>query len=732
MENRFMDVSLLEAEDGLSVTYRSGLTVYEEGFTGGQYVSYGWNAAGYVPQIVTNPRVARLDHHVFPFPMAFLLEVQGQLLHSHFRWISFQKEETDRGLLATVHLEHTIFPIAVHVHTLLDGTPVLTRWLTVSNTSDSEPMAISKMEIMSGGLQITKRYRDQLRAGSSLYRAGYMSESSWGREGAFQWKALDGNCGLSISGRLGRERFRHPMFILENNATGECFVGQLGYSGGYRFAFELDQDAFDARLSFSAGVDGFSPIRVLACGEKTQTPQFHFGMLFGGLDACVNHMHRHIRRSVFPQSEAIFSPVRGGIGPEMDMSQASVLSQIDKSQALGLEIFALDASWYMGNGMEDDWPDYVGDWFQPESRYALGIAGIRTYCHDRGIKFGLWMEPERVGKRSRALAEARDMLLTDYQDQTRGRSFDSYADHAGSYRAESMDGGYIDISKPAGAQWVEARICALIDTFELDYLRLDCNFSPGHMRCYNRQGNYLEDCNYRYYENWYGIFERLRKKYPQVIFENCAAGGGRTDLGMVQHMSHTQVTDCFLAPRTFSIVNGMTMCLPPERLDHLVGGCSAHVLSELDFNLRLMLFTRPSVGMVNERRYTDNPLHMSRIRHAVDLFKTFVRPMHKAGSLLYHHTPEQHSYGVTGTGILEYTAEDKRCGMLGVFALSDPQERELCVRLRGVDLAKQYWVTLDNSGSSFSISGYAMCRQGIPVSLSGALTSELILFTEQV
>ena len=94
---------------------------------------------------------------------------------------------------------------------------------------------------------------------------------------------------------------------------------------------------------------------------------------------------------------------------------------------------------------------------------------------------------------------------------------------------------------------------------------------------------YVENGYWRYYEALYAIYERLRARFPDVIFENCAGGGGRTDIGMVRRFSHTWVTDWQIAPRSFTITNGMTMALPPEYVDRLIGGQSGHIDGRLRF-----------------------------------------------------------------------------------------------------------------------------------------------------
>ena len=112
-----------------------------------------------------------------------------------------------------------------------------------------------------------------------------------------------------------------------------------------------------------------------------------------------------------------------------------------------------------------------------------------------------------------------------------------------------------------------------------------------------REG-FVESSYWRYYEALYAVYERLRARYPDVIFENCAGGGGRSDLGLVSLFSHTWVTDWQIAPRAFSITNGMTMALPPEHVDRLIAGQNGHITGRRGLSARLLLFVRPTLRYI--------------------------------------------------------------------------------------------------------------------------------------
>ncbi|MFH1569586.1 MAG: hypothetical protein ABIL09_16435, partial [Gemmatimonadota bacterium] len=311
-----------------TITYRSGLAAYEESLVKGRYVGRGWNGAGYV-----NFYDGRLDPLQHPTPQAFWLEIDGQLLASDWEWVGFEEAMDERTcpaapppwpVHAVVTLRHAVRPVTVKVHTGLDGTAVMARWLEVTNTG-AAPAAVAAACPWSGVLQKVSRWRLHLPEGDTpLYSLGYMANTHWGNEGDFQWHDLPA-AAYRVDGRYRRDRHRHPLFVLRNNATGEHFVGQLAWSGGYSFEFDLDADLGTtdqaARLFFRAGPDAPAPLRVIEPGETVTTPALHLGLVFGDLDAALQEMHGHLRKSVlWAQPRGRGGWVESGIGPEVEIT----------------------------------------------------------------------------------------------------------------------------------------------------------------------------------------------------------------------------------------------------------------------------------------------------------------------------------------------------------------------------------------------------------------------------
>jgi len=700
----FIDVCLTNDPE-LTITYRSGLAVYQESLISGDYVGRGWNGSGF-----TNPEAERVATAQHAMPQAFWVEADGQLLRSGWHWEGHEQKRDERGLHFVATLSHSVRPITIRVHTHLDGTAVLARWLEIVNRSEA-PVALSAAFPWSGVLDVGAHSMD---AEETLYSVGYFRDSHWGNEGDFEWHTIP-TAGYRVDGRYRRGRHRHPFFVLRSHQTGVHFVGTLAWSGGYAFEFDLEEGEErspwrSTRLWFRGGPDGPAPLRVLAPEETVTTPVMHLGMVIGDLDEAVQALHDHLRKSVF--SEHAYPPemrglVTSGIGPASPIALEQVLDGIDCAAAIGAEVVILDAIWYFPPNAR--WWSTVGDWQVNGEVFPEGLGPIRERIHEKGMLLGLWMDAERIGEESQIAREHPEWL---------SRRYNGEADPRGS----------IDLTQPEVLEWLEAHVDRLITTHEVDLFRLDWNVGNQGPGAWNLQCGFTENSYWRYYEVLYGLFDRLRERYPEVIFQNCAGGGGRTDLGLLRYFEHTWVTDWQKAPRCVSITNGMTMALPPEYVDCYAGmGQAGQRTAELDFQARRLLFGHPTVSAwLQLRGMPSNPEHLGRIRRVIDLYKDFVRPIQRT-SRIYHHTPELKGFDPHGWAALELVSEDRQRAVAGVFRLADPAEPEFTLRFRGLDLGRRYRVTFDNSGDACVLDGYALSKTGVSLRLEAALTSELLI-----
>jgi alpha-galactosidase len=228
-----------------------------------------------------------------------------------------------------------------------------------------------------------------------------------------------------------------------------------------------------------------------------------------------------------------------------------VRSEIDGAALLGAELFVLDAGWYVGAGRADaaDFSSGLGTWQVDASRFPNGLRALTDHAHSLGLKFGIWVEPERVA------------LSTIGQ---RGLADESWLAKSGN-KYGSSQAAQICLASSAARQWIFAQLTRLIDAVQPDYIKWDNNFwincdRPGH-------GHGTNDGNFTHVSGLYQVLSDLRSRYPDLRIENVSGGGNRLDLGLLRY-SDVAWMDDRSAPSVHvrHNIEGLSAVFPPAYL----------------------------------------------------------------------------------------------------------------------------------------------------------------------
>ncbi len=708
MTGNFVDIYYRKGENP-SFSYRSGDMVYEEKLVSGALISLGWNAAGYPLDVLSN-FPTNLDRRYYTEPYSFNIEIDGRSIDYDLDFVDFSVEKSGESVHGILVLESRIKPVRLSVHTLLDGSQMFTRYIEIENLSD-ETLSVSRMSLISGGLEdMDFEALSDSRSVEDFYSVGYFADDRWAREGDFVWKPLRTEV-MSVDTRFNRDRFRHPLLFLRNNLMGKIWFAQIGWSGGCRFTLDYNakSETGSSHLSFKAEILSHNPMYVIAPGEAFTTPEVHMGLVYGGLDEAVNQMHSHIRRSVLT-SDCSSLLVGAGMGAEHDMSVETTKTFIDRFAQMGAEVFIVDAGWACPPHKETQWGDYNGINVADSERYPNGIGEIVDYCHKSGMKFGLWVDIDSIGR-----------LAPQFEEHPEWRSVNTLGERSR---------GFADFSNPEFAQWAEECLARVIGDYGIDLLRIDCNVDYRDYFGMRDAVSGMKECtSIRHFNAVYKMFASLRKRFPNVIFENCAGGGGRTDLGMMKSFDHTWVSDCQCAPHSLYITNGMTMALPPERVDRLFAGMGCHSFGSLSLQMRNTMLTHMTLNVIAPAAAQMNTHQLEFVKHSTDIYKSFIR-LFLPTAMVYHHTPDNKTAYECGYTALEISSPDNTKGALGVFTMPEMSADRINIRLKGVDASKNYKVTTDNNSAVFTVSGAELMCRGIDVYIPSALSSELVLYEE--
>ena len=170
-----------------------------------------------------------------------------------------------------------------------------------------------------------------------------------------------------------------------------------------------------------------------------------------------------------------------------------------------------------------------GDWVEDRRKFPSGLKSFSDHVHSKGMKFGLWVEPERVDLRtSEAGGWKMDWLSCDEGGNP----------HI--LEGPLSKSGWLCLSVPEARLWIKGWLSELVEKYRLDWLKWDSNWWTICRGVHHGHGE--GDGEYAHVEGLYDIFDYILNKYPGLVIENCAGGGTRMDTGIMRY-SHVQWVD---------------------------------------------------------------------------------------------------------------------------------------------------------------------------------------------
>jgi len=657
-----------------------------------------WESARWMERFIGQERIE-----------SFNLELDGKRLHNHWDLLDISSECVAKDRLrAVMRLKHKYAPVEVSLFTQADGTAFFEQWIEIANKSPA-PVCLSRIDPMSGIAWLMQNERNLPL--TEVYELGFYDDTRTLHEGSFRWMTLpEGK--YTISSKTGRSGWGVPFFMVKNRHNGEYLACSLEWSGNWQAELEVIPRHSECRsvFTFNIGPSGSAPLYVIEPGECLTSPRVHYGLVRGGPDACSAEFHKHIRRSVLRQSVSRdFLPLTAARVVEGGVDWLK--NEVERAAAAGMEHFLVDAGWY--GAAEGDWFNTTGDW-QPGKWLEGGLDAFRDVIHAKGMKFGLWMELESVGSRSR-LAAAHPEYLAERDD------------------LPICGKRMLDLAKPEVEEFVRTEVLRVIREYKPDMLKIDFNFlDHGSNRNVgdfgeNLRSGVMENSGWRHVRALYGIFDEVGRLYPDLYLENCAAGGGRNDLGILRRFDVMCHSDYTSLPRALFAVNNLTLAFPPETLRYYFGHWDCyHLYGDFDFQVRAALFANPLIVGFGNREVPFETAEVIKLKHYAALYKSFIRPLMRS-AVVHHHTGMLSFNGDDPYCVLEYAAEDASRAMIGVFRLTGDADSMVRVFPKKIIDEGLYSLTADTAGTVMEIEGRALRQDGYQVRLDGAFTSELIL-----
>lgn len=387
---------------------------------------------------------------------------------------------------------------------------------------------------------------------------------AWARERYPKKRILEQGI-QSVGSLRGHSSHNHNPFVILKRPTANEFQGEvIGFSLIYsgNFLIQAEVDTYNTtRILAGIHPSGFD--WKLEKEQVFQTPEAVMVYSDRGMNEMSQTFHRlyqkRLARGYWRDRERPIL-INNWEATYFDFTEERLLKIAEKAKESGIELFVLDDGWFGERSSEHAG---LGDWTANRNRLPEGIAGIAEKINKIGMKFGLWFEPEMVNRDSDLFRRHPDWILSA-PDRRSSQGRFQYV---------------LDFSRKEVVDCIYEMMADILSHAEISYVKWDMNRSI--TECYSaalpadRQG----EIYHRYILGVYDLYERLTGRFPEVLFESCASGGGRFDPGMLYYAPQAWTSDDTDAVERVKIQYGSSYCYPVSSMGSHVSVSPNHQLN---------------------------------------------------------------------------------------------------------------------------------------------------------
>lgn len=384
--------------------------------------------------------------------------------------------------------------------------------------------------------------------------------------------------------------------------TGSVYGFNLIYSGNYYESFDVNQFG-KTRVLSGINPDGFC--FTLSPGESFETPEMVFSFSdkgYNGLSVCMHSfVKKHVMRGYW----------RDKVRPVIlnswetfyfNINEKKLLSLARAGKETGAEILVMDDGWFSGRTNDKK---ALGDWTPDRNKLPGGLKRISDKVHDIGMKFGIWIEPE--------------MISTD-SDLFRAHPDWSMA-IPGMNHSEGRNERFLDLANPKVTDYIISKITSLLDSAKIEYVKWDMNRIMSDVYSPYLESGRQGECAHRYILGFYRMIRELKKAFPEILWEGCASGGCRFDLGALSYFDQIWASDNTDPMSRADIQTGLSYGYPQISYTAHISSSPSHQdlrVSSLDTRMNIAFFS--SLGI--EMNIMDmNKNDKARLKEGIALYK---------------------------------------------------------------------------------------------------------------
>ena len=544
------DLILQVAPNGrLYQTYLGNKLVNES-----EFENLSWNI-----QAGTDGSVSTRGWEVYPcsgaedyFEPAFAIQHNDGNMTSIFKYVSSESKKLDNNVTETIiSLKDDVYPVEAKLHYVTFAKENVIKAWTEIRHMEKKPVTI------------TQYASNMLYFESPRYVLTEFS-GDWAKE--VQMSSQDLKFGKKIiDTKLGSRAAMHayPFFEIGLGApasenTGDVLMGTIGWTGNYRFTFEVDNAG---NLRVISGINPYASAYELKPNEWFVTPEFIFTLSNQGTGKASRDIHDWARNYQIKDGKGDrLTLLNNWESTGFNFNEKKLEELMKEAKHLGVDMFLLDDGWFANKYPRQNDKAGLGDWEVTHDKLPNGIPHLVQVAKDAGVKFGIWIEPEMVNPKSELFEKHPDWAIHLPNRET-------YY-----YRNQLV----LDLSNPKVQDYVFSVVDnIMIENPDLAFFKWDCN-SP----ITNVYSPYLKEKQNQLYidhvRGVYNVFKRVAEKYPHLPIMLCSGGGARCDYEALKYFTEFWCSDNTDAIERLRIHYGTSFGYPMSSVSAHVSVCPNH------------------------------------------------------------------------------------------------------------------------------------------------------------
>lgn len=342
-----------------------------------------------------------------------------------------------------------------------------------------------------------------------------------------------------------------PQGILENRRTGDYLMFQIESYCDWFYEITVSGNRFNLQIG-GPTARRHQWNKVLTPGQSYTTVPVALagGNSLNGVLAEMTRYRRHIKPHC-PADAHLPSIYNEYMHFSWDDPNADRVKMMAPYVAeSGCEYYVVDCGWHDSKEITKPLGMYYkfGTWYEDRGRFPDGIRDTAEYVRALGMKFGLWIAPEVVGKDN-------DRMLAYYDD-------DCFFMRNGK-RVANSTGYLLDFRNPKVYDYMSKTLDRMIDEYGCDYIKFDGCPNPGVGTELDSTspGDGLEEA----YEAFLAWTKDAMERHPNVLFEDCSGGGQRIDYRALSMFNLVSTSDQTAYNRYPYIAGNICASVLPEQ-----------------------------------------------------------------------------------------------------------------------------------------------------------------------